>query len=255
MPVQKSSAPAPPRSSIAPSKERAPSTSNSPGDASTIDPPPVKKTDSKKTSKRKTSKRAKTTELVDPPVPKRPRDRYEPYRRAEPTPEREAALPADPEELETLDATAKKLYKSDREVLEYVETLRRRTAAMLEHVNRTDSQLRACKGAMGRIELYMGHWQKMEDRWTHQQLFGSGNFRAKWVDGKMEVLDSDESSDDDDKDNAPYAEKPLPLLSASDLTLTRNPGLFPTLTRDENGAFPTVEEHLSKYAQFAFLNR
>ena len=197
MSVQEPSAPAPP-----------PFTLNSLGDAPTIHPPPVKKTGSnKKTSKRNTSKRAKTAEPVDPPAPKRPRERYEPYRRAEPTPEREAALPADPEELETLDATAKKLYKSDREVLEYIEALRRRTAAMLEHVNRTDSQLRACKGVIGRIGLYMGQWQKMEDRWTHQQLFGSGNFRTKWVDGKMEVLDSDESSDDDDEDNTPYAEK------------------------------------------------
>ena len=200
MPVQGPSAPAPPLSSIPPSRERALSPSNFLGDAPTIDPPPAKKT-----SKRNTSKRTKTADPVDPPVPKRPRDRYEPYRRAEPTPEREAALPADPEDLETLDATAKKLYKSDREVLEYVETLRRRTASMLEHVNRTESQLRACKGVVGRIGFYMNHWQKIEDRWTHQQLFGNGNFRAKWVDGKMEVLDSDESSDDDeDDDNTPY---------------------------------------------------
>ena len=202
MSVQEPSAPAPPPSTITPAQERVPSPSSSLGD-----PLPAKKTGSKKKqSKRKTSKRSKTVEPVDPPAPKRPRNRYEPYRRAEPTPEREAALPADPEELETLDATAKKLYKSDREVLEYVEALKRRTAAMLEHVNRADSQLRACKGAMGRIGLYMGHWQKMEDRWTHQELFGSGNFRARWVDGKMEVLDSEESSDDDD-DTTPYAEK------------------------------------------------
>ena len=199
MSVQELPAPAPPQ-------ERATSPLNSLGDAPTTNPLPVKKTGSKKTSKRKTSKRTKAAESVDPPAPQRAR--YEPYRRAEPTPERDAMLPADPDELETLDATAKKLYKSDREVLEYVEALKRRTAAMLEHVNRTDSQLRAYKGAMGRIGLYMDQWQKMEDRWTHQERFGNGNFRARWVDGRMEVLESDESSDDeDDEGNIPYAKQ------------------------------------------------
>lgn len=201
MSVQEPSTRTPPRSSIAPAQERAPSPSNSLGDL-----PPTKTGSKKKTLKRKTSKRTKTAEPADPPAPKRPRDRYVPYRRADPTPEREAALPADPEDLETLDATAKKLYKNDREVLEYVEILRRRTAAMLEHVNRAESQLRACKGVMGRIGFFMGHWQKMDDQWTHQELFGGGNFRAKWVDGKMQVLASDESSDDDDEEDTPYVE-------------------------------------------------
>ena len=153
MSVKESSAPAPPPSFIAPAQVRAPTLPNSFGDPPTIDHLPVKKTDSTKMSKRKVSKQARAAEPVGPPV--RQRARYEPYRRAEPTPDREANFPADPEELKTLDATAKTLYKSDREVLEYVETLNRRTAATLEYVNRTDSQLRASKAVMGRIELYV----------------------------------------------------------------------------------------------------
>lgn len=35
----------------------------------------------------------------------------------------------------------------------------------------------------------------------------------------------------------------------------RNPDLFPTLARNENGAFPTVEERIFKYAQPRSLNR
>jgi len=196
MSAQEPSAPAPPPSSIAPAQERAPSPSNSLGDAPITNPPSVRKTGSKKKgSKRRASKRAKAAEPVEPPAPL---DRYEPYRRAEPTPEREAALPADPEELETLDATAKQLFKSDREVREYVESLKLRTAAMLEHVKRTSSQLRACKGSMGRIGLFMAQRQT--------------------VDGKVEG--SDESSDEED--NAPYVERTLSLLYTPDLTLNRD---------------------------------
>jgi len=199
MSVQEPSVTTCPPSSVTPAQERVPSPSNSFGDT------PIDS--QKKASKRKAPKLAKTAEPVNPPATPRARDRYEPYRRAEPTPEREAALPADPEELETLDATAKQLYKSDREALEYVESLKHRTAAMLEHVNRTGSQLRACKGVIGRIDLFVAQWQRMEDRWTHEQLFGNGGYRAKWVDGKMEVLGSDESSDDGDEDNNPYVNK------------------------------------------------
>ena len=198
MSIREPPSPVLPPSSIAPAQERATSPSNSLGDTPTTNPPPA---GGKKASKRKTSKRAKPAKQVDPPAPQR--TRYEPYHRAKSTPEREAAPPADPEELETLDATAKKLYKSDREVLDYVESLKRRTAAMLKHVNRADSQLRSYKGAMGRIGLYMAQWQKIEDRWTPQQLFGDGNFKAKWVDGKMEVLGSDESSGDNEEEDIP----------------------------------------------------
>ena len=197
MSVQGPSAPILPSSSIAPDQERTPSPPNSLGDASIINPSSGKKTtNKKKASKRKATGKAKSVKSVDTPAPRRAR--YEPYRRAEPTPEREANLPADPEELETLDATAKKLYRSDREVLEYIESLKHRTAAVLEHVNRTDSQLRSCKGAMERMQLFASQWQKMGDHWTHEQLFGDGNFRARWEDGKMEVLDSDEEDEEDD---------------------------------------------------------
>ncbi|KAF9643610.1 hypothetical protein BDM02DRAFT_3132313 [Thelephora ganbajun] len=224
MPVQEPSAPVPPPSSIAPTQELPTSPSNFLGDAPTIDPPPGKKAAKKKKApKKRVATKAKPAEQADAPAPQRAR--YEPYRKADPTPEPEGNLPADPEELETLDATAKMLYKSDREVLEYIETLKHRTAAMLEHVNRTDSQLRSCKGVMGRIQLFVGQWKKIGDRWTHQELFGDDNFRAKWENGKMKVLGSNESSDEED---AP------------------NPDLFPTLTRNEDGAFPTIEEHLSK---------
>jgi len=190
MSIKELSAPDPPPFTTTPAQARVPSPSNSLGDPPTTNSPPVKKT-SGKASKRKVSE-ARAAEPIDPPA--RQRARYEPYRRAEPTPEREAALPTNPEDLETLDTTAKTLYKSDREVLEYVETLKRRAAAMSEHVSRTDSQLRACKGVMGRIELYVAQWRGVEDRWTHQQLFGNGKSGAKRVDDEMEVLGPDESS-------------------------------------------------------------
>lgn len=184
MSVQELSAPARPPSSIAPAQERATYPSNTLGDATTTKP--LLEKASSKVSKRTAFKRAKTAALIDPPARKRARNRYEPYQRTEPTPEREAILPADPEKLETLDATTKRLYKSDLEVLKYVKTLKYRTVAVLEHVNRTDSQLRACMGAMGRIDLYMARWEKIEDRWTSRQLFGNGDF--------------DEASDGDDED-------------------------------------------------------
>jgi len=191
---------------MAPAQERAPSPSNPIGDAPTIDPPPGKKTTGKKKVSKKRVDKTQSVEPADAPAPPRVRDRYHPYRRADATLDPEDNIPADTEALETLDATAKMLYKSDREVLEYIEALKHRTAAMLEHVNRTDSQLRSCKGAMERMHLFVGQWQKIDDRWTHQQLFGDGNFRAKWEDGKMRVLESDESSEEDE-DDTPYAEK------------------------------------------------
>lgn len=202
MPVQEPSAPAPPPPSTIPAQERTPSLPPSPGDAPTINPPRGKKTASKKKTapKGKATEKAKLATPVDAPTSQRVRYRYEPYRKADPTPEPEADLPADPEELETLDATAKTLYKSDREVLEYIESLKRRTSAMLEHVNRTDSQLRSCKGSMERIQSFVAQWKKMGDQWTHEDLLGIGNLEAKWVDGRTEMLDLDES---DEEDNAP----------------------------------------------------
>lgn len=192
MSTKELSAPAPPPSFITPDQGRVPSPSNSLSVEPIIDSPPVKKTGSK-TSKIKVSKQDGAAEQIDPPA--RQRARYEPYRKAEPTPEREAALPADPEDLETLDATAKTLYKSDREVLEYVETLKRRAAAISEHVNRTSSQLRARKDVMERIELYMAQLEGIEDRRTRKQLFGDGNPGEERVGDKTEVLGPDDSSD------------------------------------------------------------
>ena len=123
----------------------------------------------------------------DKTVPHRDRRRYEPYRKADATPEPERSLPADPEDLETLDATAKKLYKSDREILEYIENLKRRTAGVLDHVNRVDSKLRANKGAMERIEFFTRNWKRMGEEWTEQQLFGDSDSETS--------LGSDEPSD------------------------------------------------------------
>lgn len=39
-----------------------------------------------------------------------------------------------------------------------------------------------------------------------------------------------------------------------DIYFNRNPDLFPTFTRDENCAFPTVEGHLSKYVKLRSPN-
>lgn len=175
MSVQQLSASVPPLSSIPPAQERTPSFSAEP----TIDPPSGKKTTSEKKKKNSPKKRvaekAKQVEPVDAPASQQARCRYEPYRKAEPTTEPEGSLPANPEDLETLDETAKMLYKSDREVLEYIEALKHRTAAMLEHVNRTSSQLRSHKGAMERMQLFVNKWQQTDDHWTHQRPFGDGN--------------------------------------------------------------------------------
>ena len=216
MSIQESSVPVPPPPSVTPAHERAPSPSNSLGGAPTIDPPPGKKTAGRKkrTSKRKVAKKIKPVEPADvpapspspspapAPAPRRAQNRYEPYRKASPTPEQEGNLPADTEELKTLDATAKTLYKSDREVLEYIDSLRRRTAAMLEHVNRTDSQLRSSKGAMERIQLFVAQWEEIGDQWSHEQLSG----------GNVDALGSDGSGDNED--NIPYVDKINPSVRA-----------------------------------------
>jgi len=47
---------------------------------------------------------------------------------------------------------------------------------------------------------------------------------------------------------------PLPRY-VLDIPFNRNPDLFPTFTRDENRAFPTVEGHLSKYVKLRSPNR
>lgn len=244
MPVKEPSAPAPPLPSTAPAQERAPSPSNPLGDAPTIDPPAGKGTRKKKAPKRKPSKRAKATN----PAPRKPQNRYEPYRKAEPTPEPEASRPADPVLLESLDNTAKAIFKADREALEYVESLRTRTAALLEYVNRTGDQLRSCKGTMERIQLFVSERSKMGDRRNHEHSLGSSNPREMRWDGRTAVLDFGEP---DDEDNAPYVGQKPSLVFIPDLVFGRNPGLFPALTRDQNGPFPAIEGHFSKCIQSA----
>jgi hypothetical protein len=156
----------------------------------------VRKTASRK--KRKAATKTDPVKSVDATATRRSQYRYEPYRKADPTPEPEGNCPSDFEDLQTLDATAKMIYKSDLEILEYIEALQGRTSAILEQVNRNDSQLRSGQYAMERIEQYACNWQKMDDHWTDQQLLGDGNFRAKWENGKKIILGSDESSDEEE---------------------------------------------------------
>ncbi|KAF9777869.1 hypothetical protein BJ322DRAFT_514935 [Thelephora terrestris] len=206
-------------------EEQAPFTSNSSGYVPTVDPSPVRKAAGRK--KRKAATKADPVKAVDATATRQ-----------------KGNCPADPEDLETLDATAKMLYKSDLEILQYIEALQGRTAAILEQVNRNDSQLRSGQCAVERIEQYACNWQKMDDRWTDQQLLGDGNFRAKWEDGKRIILGSDESSDEEE--GARCAEFFFSLLRTPDLTIDRDPGQFPTMVRGKNGAYPTLQEHLSK---------
>lgn len=148
----------------------------------------------KKGSGKNKAPKGKTTAKVESvDVASSPRNgyRYEPYRKAGQTPEPEGNLPADPKELESLDATAKKLYAMDREILKYIEDLKRRTAAILEQVNRNDSQLRAANGAMGRIENFVLNWQKMDDHWTDQQLFGDDETVAPGPDQPSDLENDD----------------------------------------------------------------
>jgi hypothetical protein len=149
----------------------------------------------KGSGKQKAPKNKTITEVkaepVDTTFSNRDGCRYEPYREAEP----EGFVSADPKDLELLDATAKELYARDRETLQYIQDLKQRTAAMLEHVDRNQSQLRAAHGAMERIAEFVRNYQKMDGHWTPQQLLGDDNFRATWEKGKMVVLDSYEPSD------------------------------------------------------------
>ena len=107
MSVQQLSASVPPLSSTSPAQERAPNFRAEP----TIDPPSGKKTTSEKkkknSSKKRVAEKAKRTEPVGASASQKVRYRYETYRKAEPTPEPEGSLPANQEDLETLDETAK----------------------------------------------------------------------------------------------------------------------------------------------------
>lgn len=173
MPLQASSAPV---------REQISSPSGVPGDASAVNPSPVKrKTDKDKPPRNKMPTKVNPVESVYNPAFHKDRHRYEPYRKGDPTQEPEGGFPSDPTDLKTLDATAKKLYKNDREILEYVESLKDRTAAILEYINRTDSQLRASDSAIKVIEQFVRDWWKMCQGRTHKQPFGDERNDAQYA--------------------------------------------------------------------------
>lgn len=142
--------------------------------------------------KKEVASTTKPPEPVAAPAPRQDKYRYEPYRKANPTPEPEGNRPADSKDLESLDVTAKMIYKSDREILTYIEALNHRTAAILEHVNRTGSQLRSCEVIMEKIELSAGQSQRVGDRSMHQQLLADGSPWKGLADKKAVVLGSHE---------------------------------------------------------------
>jgi hypothetical protein len=181
----------------APTQERDLYASNFVRDAPVIDLPPAR-TANGKVSKNVTATRATPVKPTDPPAPRRTRYRHEPHRK-------EGNLSADSEELETLDATSKEIYKSDREILEYVEALNHRTAAVLEHANRNSSQLHSCKGVMEKIQQFVGQWRKTGGKSTPQQTVGDSNRRAEWESAMAKIFASEESSGEDD--DTLYAKK------------------------------------------------
>jgi hypothetical protein len=185
-----SAIPALPPSSSAPIQERTPSP-KIPLDG--VDP---KKAGKKKgVLKKKVATQTKPVKSVDGPASQRVRYRYEPYQKGDPTPETEGDLSADTEEeLESLGAAAKLLYKSDREILDYVEALNRRTAALLENANRASSQLRSCRSFMERIKLFVDQQQKIEEKPTYQKLFGV-SVDARREKGMVETLGSGNEGD------------------------------------------------------------
>lgn len=177
-------------------QEQDPTSLNTPGDASATDPSQVKEYIGKDTTPRSgVAAQVSSIELVDGLPIQRDQLRYEPYQKADSTPEPEGNLPADPKLLDIINVTAKKLYESDREILDYIQNLKCRTAAILEHVNRIHSQLRASIGAIERLKQFVHNWQKMNDHWSRAELLGDGDFRAKLEDDKMPILSSDEPSD------------------------------------------------------------
>lgn len=206
-------------------REQAAPPSGSLGDAPIIHSSPIKKTigKRKKAPKKRVVARTTLSEPTEPHATQRARFRYEPYQKADPTPEPELNRPASSRDLEALDVTVKTLYKSDREVLEYIEALNRRTAAILEHVNRTSSKLRSCEGIMERIELFVGQRQETDDRWA------------------------------DEEENSLWVDYPPPFLNVPDLLFNRDPDLSPAPIHNENDAFPTVKKHPFQYVSFVSL--
>lgn len=153
-------------------QDKVPLTSNAPGDAPSTGPSRVKKNIVKKKSPmNKATAGINLVESVEDPAFHRDRYRYEPYRKVDPASEPERNTPADQEDLERLDVITKTLYENDREILESIEDLKHRTAAVLEHVNWIKSQLRADDGVMERIELFVRNRQNMGEHWTHQENY------------------------------------------------------------------------------------
>ena len=138
-------------------------TSDAPTDASTIN----RSRANKDTGKNKTP-RSKVTKVESIHITSSHKDkrRNGPRQEVDQIPEPEGNLHGDSETLERLDTAAKKLYESDREVLECIENLKGRTVAILDHVKRADSQLRASNCIMEMMEQFIRHRQKMGKRCT-----------------------------------------------------------------------------------------
>lgn len=197
-----------------PTQKRVPKSTHN---AQTDNPSPRKKPAGKrrKASKKKVTQRPESPESVVSPTPRRAQYRYTPYQRADPTPESEGDLPADPEDLETLDETAKLIYRRDRELMEYIESIKDRTEAILLHVNRTESKLNSHKGSMVRLQQYLHQHIGINDR-PRGRMF-------PWGDG---VAEADIDEPPEEEDPIPYAETFAPWRRA-ELPLQQEPGFIP----------------------------
>lgn len=172
-----------------PIKERA---SKSTRGAQTIGPPPRKRATRKRTNapKNKVVKSPESSESIGSPTPRRVQYRYNPYRRADPTPVPEGDLPADPEDLETLDETAKLVYRRDRELLEYIESIKDRTAAILSYVNQTESKLHSHRGSMERLRQYIHHRARIDDRSRDREFLWGGGIAEPGFNDPLEEGDT-----------------------------------------------------------------
>lgn len=166
--------PVPSPSSLISTQEQVPSPSSFHGDAPTVNPPPVNKRagNEEKVQEERVKEEVGPAELLDPTDPHLLQYLHVPHPETDLGPEPEDGGPADPRDLETLDATAKMLFKGDREIIGYIEALNHRTAAILEHVNRKKSELLSCKESRERIKLFVDNLRKTIYRGTHGQLLG-----------------------------------------------------------------------------------
>ena len=134
------------------------------------------------------------TESADPNVSPSGSYRYKPYPKTKPTPEPERNLPVDAGHLNT---TANAFYRGDREFLECIVDLKAQTAAILEYVNRTETQLHSAYSALERIESYVRHWEGIGEPQRP-----SGDEDPRKSSGDKVTLAPDES----DKKGARYAD-------------------------------------------------